>query len=46
MKNNSNILFVSLFLGVSVGRAAHPPSPRLYCGIISSTVVKPKAVGP
>lgn len=50
MKNNNNILLISLFLGQPAvfphDTLAHPVSFRLYQGIISSTVVKPRAVGP
>lgn len=44
-----NILSISLFLGhpavLLLAALAQPFSPRLYWGIISSTVVKPRAVG-
>lgn len=49
-KNNTNILFISLYPGHPAAflhdSSAHTPSPTLYWGIISGTVVKPRAVGP
>lgn len=45
-----NILLMSLHFGHPAvflrDASAHPLFPRLYGGIISSTVVKPKALGP